>query len=118
MLDLVIRSRVLFSASVSTVCFRVLSLCFGFGFDVRCYVSFLFALFDSVFVDVFRLGFRFPISVIVLIFIYRCYSSLSFQYCIIIAIVLPFSSFTLFGFIEDARGAGHTAAPAKVLPRG
>ena len=111
MLGLVIRSRVLFSASVSTFRFRVLSSFFGFGFDFRCYVSFLFALFDSVFVDVFRLGFRFPISVIVLIFIYRCYSLLSFQYCSIIANVLPFSSFALVGFTEDARGAGAATPP-------
>ena len=82
MLGLVIRSRVLFSASVSTFRFRVLSSFFGFGFDFRCYVSFLFALFDSVFVDVFRLGFRFPISVIVPIFMYRCCFSLSFLFCL------------------------------------
>ena len=92
MLGLVIRSRVLFSASVSTFRFRVLSSLFGFGFEFRCYVSFLFAFFDSVFVNVFRLGIRCPISLIVLFFIYRS-SSLYFN-----IVSLPLS-FCLFGFI-------------------
>ena len=63
----------------------MLSSFFGFGFDFRCYVSVPFALLDSVSVDVFRLGFR-PVSLIVLSLLFFAL----FQYCIIIAIVLPF----------------------------
>ena len=70
----------------------MLSSFFGFGFDFRCYVSVTFALVDSVSVDVFRLGFR-PIMLIVLCFIYRCCSSLYFN-----IVSLPLS-FCLFGFI-------------------
>ena len=92
-LVLVIRSRVSASSSVSVSRFRVLSSFFGFGFDLCCYVSFPFALFDSVFVDMFRLGFRCPISLIVRFFIYRCCSSL---YSNIVSLSL---SFCLFGFV-------------------
>ena len=85
MIALVIRSRVLFSSSVSASRFRVLSSFFGFGFGFRCYVSVPFALLNSVSVDVFRLGFR-PVSLIVLSLLFFAL----FQYCIITAIVLPF----------------------------
>ena len=74
----------------------MLSSFFGFAFDFRCYVSFSFALFDSVFADVFRLGFVVcPVSLIFLWFNYRCCSWLSVQYCVVIAIIQPFHVFLL-----------------------
>ena len=73
--------------------FCVLPSFFGCCFEFRCYVSVPFALFDSVLVDGFRLGFRCPISLTVLVFFYRCYCSLSFN------VVSLSRSFCLFDFI-------------------